>query len=261
VKSLYWKEWKENGTVILMSALLMAVLFAGTLAFGRYSFGTPAHQVQASFFEPLVLLFWAIPAAMASTPIIASETGSGTLFFLNSLPITRNKIWWVKITTGYCITFLSFIVSGAVFFALFAFASTLDLIASGSVTDLLDGDMTIYIILSGTIIFSAGAIATVVTKRTVNALVLIVIITVFILLIVGEVTRVFTYLPASDDLPAFCASIAVSSTLCLVYSNRTFVLGREFVTSSQFRLVWAPGIFDFLVIFVALIISYLWLTS
>ena len=259
MKALVWKEWRENSVLIPASALLMAVLFVGMVSYlHSMRSDTRLFVNPAEVFQPLLLLFWSIPAALCSASMVASEVGNGTLQFLSSIPASRSKVWWAKALTAACITALSFAVSAAIFIALYFLFESIGLLKQPFVSAMqMNGGVTIGGLLVAAPIFAVGTVATVLADRTIKALLLLLGLAAgfwFVLYLIAESIQNYLF-----DRPSLPVLIAVAIVLCLVYSNRTFVTGETLKTSRRFTILLDMRILDFFAVLAALVISYLWL--
>lgn len=100
-RALAWKEWKEQQPVVI-AALLVCVAMPVVLVAGTAATGAGPDLPELSDLMPgiLALLVWPLFAAAAGGATIATELGEGTLGFLLSRPVSRARIWWVKIAIG-----------------------------------------------------------------------------------------------------------------------------------------------------------------
>jgi ABC-2 type transport system permease protein len=96
LKALAWKEWREQRPAILAGFALAAVLPVFVAAGSVLQDGGPRDLLTAL---PIVFLggLWPLMAAAAGSITIANESEEGTLRFLLSRPISRGRIWLVKV--------------------------------------------------------------------------------------------------------------------------------------------------------------------
>jgi ABC-2 type transport system permease protein len=96
LKVLAWKEWREQRPAILAGFALAAVLPVFVAAGSVLQDGSPRDLL-----TPLPIVFlgglWPLMAAAAGSITIANESEEGTLHFLLSRPISRGRIWLVKV--------------------------------------------------------------------------------------------------------------------------------------------------------------------
>lgn len=260
MNALLRKEWHENRAVVPMSALLMAVLFGLLLGYRHYATNQGQPMVQPStLFEPLLLIFWAIPAALCSTSIIASEAGAGTLQFLNSIPLSRNKIWWGKMLTAFYVVALCSIVSAAAFVLLyvitFATGYIHEPLADALRVDSSEAELGLCITLP---IFAVGSVTTVLVDRTITAMVLLIVISAVLSIIVMAASNAIQSM-ASAAIPAPFLLILLVVVLSLLYSNRVFVRRATLLSRETFSTLLGPLI-DVVVLGAAIWLSLYWLT-
>jgi ABC-type transport system involved in multi-copper enzyme maturation permease subunit len=259
VNALFRKEWHENRAVVPMSALLMTVLFCLSLVYRHYATGSGQPELQAStLFEPLLLIFWAIPAALCSTSIIASEAGAGTLQFLSSIPISRNKVWCAKMLTAFFVVALCALFSAAVFSGLYEVAVATRIIGQPLNEAIrTDGGALMLGLFVSLPIFAIGAVATVLVDRTITAMVLLIVISAVIsIVIMGVSNLVQTTISAA--FPTTFILVLLTIAVSLLFSNRVFVRGATRVGPENFKIFLAP-VFDVIVLGGAIWFSIYWL--
>lgn len=127
-RALLWKEWREQrgvvaagfGSAVLTPALLAAWVVGTTGAGDLWAAAETAALVNATIVWPLV-------AAIVGAATGGDELASGTLWFLMSRPVSRERIWLTKFLTGACALIVivgsSFVLSSL--FSSFAVAETL----------------------------------------------------------------------------------------------------------------------------------------
>ena len=100
-RALFWKEWREQRAVILTGVLVTAVmpffLLAGASMRPR---GLPLKDLSEILPGFYGILLWPLIAAAAGAGTIAGEIGEGTLGFLLSRPVSRLRVWTVKVLVG-----------------------------------------------------------------------------------------------------------------------------------------------------------------
>jgi len=126
-RALVWKEFREQRHLVaaawLISLLLPLFLVAGMLA------TTPQYEIAAvGLMLPVVLLMLVCPvfAAAIGAMTVASDMSDGSLRFLLSRPISRNRIWATKVGVGAAALVL--VVAGSL-----AIAAAFDYLVSGRV--------------------------------------------------------------------------------------------------------------------------------
>lgn len=119
---LFWKEWREMRLLPVFALATYVALFLAEVSYDRFSTGT--WQSNPEVMNPLFatwLIFWTVAGATA----FSSETGSGTLQFMSIFPVSRRRIWWVKLLVALCSAIVVFAVT-------IAFAQMLNLYWPGS---------------------------------------------------------------------------------------------------------------------------------
>ena len=96
LKVLAWKEWREQRPAVLAGMALAAVLPAFIAAGSVLQDGTPGDLLTAL---PMVFLggLWPLMAAATGSMTIANESEERTLRFLLSRPVSRRRLWLVKV--------------------------------------------------------------------------------------------------------------------------------------------------------------------
>jgi len=132
LKALAWKEYREQRQVALIGLLASAMLPALFIALGaamRYPFN-PRDLVFMSAYTGAVLV-WPIFATVAGAATNLREAHVGSLGFLLSRPVSRARIWAVKVGLGL-ISLATVIVGSVVIFWAIARLSWGPGIASGT---------------------------------------------------------------------------------------------------------------------------------
>jgi ABC-type transport system involved in multi-copper enzyme maturation permease subunit len=112
MNKLIWKELREMRMIPVAVPLLAALLFLvydAVLAWmAAHGSGTSAWMTpnDCTWF---LILGAAASGIFAGSSAVAPETGSGTLMFLTSLPISRPRLWTAKLVAGFIITVASVI--------------------------------------------------------------------------------------------------------------------------------------------------------
>jgi len=119
-RALAWKEWREQRPVVLAGLALTVsmplFLAAGLLAMQRdFSIADLADGM------PLLLggLVWPLFAAACGATTISNEIGDGTLGFLLSRPVSRARVWLVKVAVG-CLALLAIMAGSVAMLAVFS---------------------------------------------------------------------------------------------------------------------------------------------
>jgi len=233
-QALSLKEWRENRSIISSMVALAFVLFmipAMWVIISRHSPNTIDRFTPMTMndFVTFVLGLWGLSSVISGASIVAPEVGKGSLLFLDSLPISRSKVWWIKVLTGIGIMIGAMAASAATFWILCEIGLPLGLV-TGQDTFLknwgTDENTSVVLIGLGLAItaFSVGSIITMLIDRAIPAVLATVVSSVAI--IFGCV-GFFGYLPFLIGLPNFATSdIGVTTT----------VIGTAFVTLCLFRI-------------------------
>jgi ABC-type transport system involved in multi-copper enzyme maturation permease subunit len=117
LKALLWKEWRENRLVFIGAIIAIIGI---TLYFDLTYVGTSQDReilgILHGFF--LFILLPTFAAGMAAN-LFAQEIDKQTMSFLYSLPITRHRVWWLKIGIGIILTSIVFLISFLLFYIFF----------------------------------------------------------------------------------------------------------------------------------------------
>jgi len=115
LRALAWKEWREQRPVIYAGVILVAVvpLF---LAAGLPLSGPDMEAIDLVGIIPVALgiFVWPILAAAAGASTISTEAGGGTLGFLLSRPVSRTRLWMIKVSVAILATGMVAAISLAV---------------------------------------------------------------------------------------------------------------------------------------------------
>lgn len=100
IRTLAWKEVREQRNVWLAMALL-AALVLGSI----YALTDPVMRIDRGGEKQLALLFFAVVAActygvVGGAITLAGEREAGTLSFLTTLPASRSRVWRTKLLTA-----------------------------------------------------------------------------------------------------------------------------------------------------------------
>ena len=97
----------------LLPVLALATYIALFLAEASYDrFSSGSWQSSPEVMNPLIatwLIFWTVAGSTA----FSSEIGSGTLQFMSVIPVSRRRIWWVKLSVALCSAVAVFAVTVA----------------------------------------------------------------------------------------------------------------------------------------------------
>jgi len=124
-RALLWKEWREQRplvlTGLLVTALMPLFLIAGLSAFSSRGVNLP--DLAEALPGLYVLLLWPLFAVAAGAGTVATEIGDGTLGFLLSRPVSRLRVWLVKVGMAAAAFTLVVLCSGLVSWILHVVAS------------------------------------------------------------------------------------------------------------------------------------------
>jgi len=116
LKALAWKEYREQRQIALIGLLASAMLPVLFIAVGYSIVGSgfsfyPRDLVQMSAFTG-ALLVWPIFAAVAGSATNPREARVASLGFLLSRPVSRRKVWAVKVGIGFAT--LATVIGGSI---------------------------------------------------------------------------------------------------------------------------------------------------
>lgn len=105
-RALAWKEWKEQRPVAL-TGLAVAVAMPFFLVAGASGMKGRFDLVSVSDALPAFALFLVSPifAVVCGATTFANEIGDGTLGFLLSRPVSRARVWLIKVAVGLASVF------------------------------------------------------------------------------------------------------------------------------------------------------------
>jgi ABC-type transport system involved in multi-copper enzyme maturation permease subunit len=170
--ALAWKEWREQRPLILAalgSAVAMPFfMIAGSIVTSRKIDVSALADIMPVIFASLL---WPLFAAAAGGATFASEIGDGTLGYLLSRPVSRARIWVVKVAVAACSTLL-ILIGSLIFACLFGIV-----VAGGDATFLirdlprmdLAGLMTLVLVSATLLLFSASVFFSTFLSRAMNA--------------------------------------------------------------------------------------------
>jgi len=106
-RALAWKEWREQRPVVL-AGLALTVSMPLFLAAGLLATQREVTMNNLADGMPILILglVWPLFAAACGATTIANEIGDGTLGFLLSRPVSRARVWLVKVAVG-CLALLA----------------------------------------------------------------------------------------------------------------------------------------------------------
>jgi hypothetical protein len=100
-RALVWKEWREQRMIVL-AGLGIAVAMPFFLAAGASARARGLDLGDVAMLLPLFYsgLLWPLFAAAAGAATVATESGEGSLGFLLSRPVSRARVWTVKVAVA-----------------------------------------------------------------------------------------------------------------------------------------------------------------
>ena len=117
LRALVWKEWRQQQPLVLaalgIAAIIPFFLMAGTLIAAPQRGGADVVDMLPM---TLAMFIWPIFAAFAGATTIAADSADGSLRFLLSRPVSRARVWFVKVALGAA-AFVA-VVLGTVFITL-----------------------------------------------------------------------------------------------------------------------------------------------
>ena len=101
LKALLWKEWRAQRSLVL-GALALATVLPAFLMAGAMAGTTNArvHEVFRILIPIHALLVWPLFAAATAGSSFAGDMGDGTMKFLLSRPVSRARVWLVKVAVS-----------------------------------------------------------------------------------------------------------------------------------------------------------------
>ncbi|MFA5393919.1 MAG: ABC transporter permease [Candidatus Ratteibacteria bacterium] len=157
MKSLFWKELRENRLLLFLSAaiVLMVYIFSVVIKMRWFDF----EMATGTAYVFLVLF-----ALIFGVSTFSGELERDNLNFLISLPITRNRIFWTKFLAGFaCLVFLSLFFLLVAF--LFSFVSPVKRFLFQPGTSLFSGLLMIYVSIA-CYLYSIGFLLAALRVRT-----------------------------------------------------------------------------------------------
>ncbi|MDQ2730157.1 MAG: ABC transporter permease, partial [Armatimonadota bacterium] len=108
MKRLFLKECIENRLIPLWCALLFALL---TGAFSLTGVMSEPHGAGVIFRLEILFACWLAAGILTGAGLISREVGGETLSFLMSLPVSRRKVWFTKLSAGLFLLCVSIAVT------------------------------------------------------------------------------------------------------------------------------------------------------
>jgi hypothetical protein len=101
LRALAWKEWREQRPVVY-TGVILAALLPLFLAVGLPWRGPRREMLHLAGMIPVALgsFVWPLLAAAAGAATVSSDKGGGTLGYLLSRPVSRMRLWVIKVTVA-----------------------------------------------------------------------------------------------------------------------------------------------------------------
>jgi ABC-type transport system involved in multi-copper enzyme maturation permease subunit len=101
LRALVWKEWREQRP-LLLSGLVLAAIWPLFIIAMNLSTSRPLGLVSVAESLPVAyaLVLWPLFTVAAGASTIANEIGDRTLEYLLSRPVSRARVWSVKLAVG-----------------------------------------------------------------------------------------------------------------------------------------------------------------
>jgi len=277
-RGLLWKEFSENKSMLWWSIALTFVLFFVAVAYAAISNGgldagtSPVTGQNSAISAPdgLLVVIWAILAALNSAGMVSPELGSKTLQFLSSLPLSRNRIWWSKMASSLCMLGICLAVSTITYIVLVVWfcrmgkmlptyhnypdirqitSASLAYLVHTEWSNITNNSPSFPYVLS---IFAVGSLITVLVDRTITALLLTVVVSV----IIGSLLVSLTALLVPQHQHLISVPVALLSLLFLYLSHQVFVGGETLFTSKRYSIILWIVFRDVGIVILALVAAY-----
>jgi ABC-type transport system involved in multi-copper enzyme maturation permease subunit len=258
-RTFLWKEWRENRLLILVCPLLYIVFVV--LGVESQPMSTPWVMDPAAC-QFLLIFMLLLSAVLTGAAMAAGEIGAGTLGFLTSLPMSRNRIYWTKTGSLLAIHLLSA--------ALTVLAYT-GIVWTGSITGVFthqlgfwslmanNAPMFLLIVGASITIFFAASMISMLTDRPVVAVIVSIITTVIWLDIIFTVP--FTETGWMHEIYPYGAATchAAFGLIALYAAYQIFVHGESLRTSKRFHILWRILLLDIGLPVAAIVSAFVWL--
>ncbi len=256
---IFWKEWRENRLIAVWAAAITLGLLIGLSVVMLHSdyFGE-VRRIDISVLDGATLLVWIGAAIVCGSSMFAPEIGSGSLMFLSALPISRREIWWTKIASGVLMLILCMLASAATYLAIGALEHTFGVYSRSESESLQMFVLTfpIYFAFCGLPLFAVGSVVTMLTDRTISALMACLLASIAIATGMYALAGWLDIKSEQIDY-GLLGLAALSIPILLSMSYSVFTRGETLKTSKRFKALIPPFFVPILVIGAALIISYL----
>jgi ABC-type transport system involved in multi-copper enzyme maturation permease subunit len=264
MKSLFVKEWREHWLLAVFAAILMALMFFGTLAFQRASSGIQpsswsdfSNTAVSDTAVSELYFVWLLSAALCGSYMVAPEVGNGTLQFLSALPISRKAVWWTKLASALAVHALSMAAAVCAYLASYIIAMQLNVQSYEPFPD----KQVISTILAITLpVFAVATVATMLLDRVISALMATVCFSILGFMGVNMVDQLTEWNSGTFN---YCAWTLCSLWVlsCLDSSCRIFVRGETLKTPKRYVLIFHNCSIDVVVILASLVVAYYWIVN
>jgi ABC-type transport system involved in multi-copper enzyme maturation permease subunit len=243
MKYLFWKEWRENRWLPLGSGLLAVVLMAADWVY--VSITADGGWLSGEVFLMFWLLGSGLIAAIASASTIAGELSNDGLLFVTSLPISRPRIWWIKLAAACCTVIVSMFASGLLYLA------GLHRLG-GSLGQAIESVPWRSFLWSTVFVFGIGMTVSALFDRTVSATVATILVSLsLIAFIMWWPAQIGLSEPLMDKLSF--AQYGIWPVLSLFLSYVLFTRGETLRTSKRIKLVLKYGLGAGMAVYVLII--------
>jgi hypothetical protein len=235
MNQLFWKESRELRVLPIAALTAFLAISVAIILFEHNAHRTLNSVALVPGLIAINMLFWLYGGSSA----LSSEVGADTLQFVSMLPISRHRLWWVKLASSLCAAASVTLATGIAFWLLATFACPQGLSLGSFAPDhrpLSSFWTQIPLLLVGCV--SVGLCASPFFDRPVSALVAAI---VGGLLFQGLQFMIITYtVPHHVDLSAYTVSgyvVALLFTLTLPFiSYQTFTRGESLRTIQKFKI-------------------------
>jgi ABC-type transport system involved in multi-copper enzyme maturation permease subunit len=191
--------------------------------------------------------------------MVAPEIGNGSLQFLSSLPVSRQRIWRTKFLVGLIAMILGVLAATIMFVIVYAVA----LHAHAFTTPLRDIVHSLIrdgwpVLLFTPPLFSLGLLMTMLVDRTISAVVGTIVAAAIVATAIIGTARVLNFTYNNVDYGLW-AMFALTAPTFLSMSYRTFIRGETLKTSNRFKVAIPGLLIDIAIILGALVISIIWI--
>ncbi len=126
IRALLWKEWRQQRSLVIAALVLAAILPLFLAAGAMASRGVaPMHELTSALLPLYALTVWPLFAAATGGTTLAADMGDGSLGFLLSRPVSRARVWLLKV--GVALSAFAIIVIGTTMLAIsFAWLTATD---------------------------------------------------------------------------------------------------------------------------------------